>query len=90
MTDTSPSSQGIDDPMIDAKEVASWLKVSEDWVAFIFPNRDGGVRDPNNYRKRVLGELRKKLNLPKLTFQIIRRTMATLSQTKERSKIPRA
>jgi hypothetical protein len=76
--------------MIDAKEVASWLKVSEDWVAFIFPNRDGGVRDPNNYRKRVLGELRKKLNLPKLTFQIIRRTMATLSQTKERSKIPRA
>jgi hypothetical protein len=36
--------------------------------AFIFPNRDGGVRDPNNYRKRVLGELRKKLNLPKLAF----------------------
>lgn len=32
MTDTSPSSQGIDDPMIDAKEVALWLKVSEDWV----------------------------------------------------------
>jgi integrase len=50
--------------------------------AFIFPNRDGGVQDPNNYRKRVLGELRKKLNLPKLTFQVIRRTMATLSQTK--------
>jgi integrase len=40
------------------------------------------VQDPNNYRKRVLGELRKKLNLPKLTFQVIRRTMATLSQTK--------
>lgn len=50
--------------------------------AFIFPNRDGGVRDPNNYRKRVLGQLREKLGLPKLTFQVIRRTMATLSQTK--------
>jgi len=42
----------------------------------------GGARDPNNYRKRVLGKLLEKLNLPKLTFQVIRRTMATLSQTK--------
>jgi integrase len=50
--------------------------------AFIFPNKEGGVLDPNNYRKRVLGKLREKLNLPKLTFQIIRRTFATLSQTK--------
>jgi integrase len=50
--------------------------------AFIFPNRDGGVRDPNNYRKRVLGQLREKLNFPKLTFQVIRRAVATLSQTK--------
>ncbi len=50
--------------------------------AFIFPNNEGGVRDPNNYRKRVLGILREKLNLPKLTFQVIRRTFATLSQTK--------
>ncbi|HTU49068.1 MAG TPA: hypothetical protein VMF56_00655 [Acidobacteriaceae bacterium] len=40
------------------------------------------MRDPNNYCKRVLGELREKLNLPKLAFQVIRRTMATLSQTK--------
>jgi integrase len=50
--------------------------------AFVFPNREGGVLDPNNYRKRVLGKLREKLNLPKLTFQVIRRTFATLSQTK--------
>jgi hypothetical protein len=50
--------------------------------AFIFPNREGGVRDPNNFRRRVLGQLREKLSLPKLTFQVIRRTMATLSQTK--------
>ncbi|HEY6850188.1 MAG TPA: tyrosine-type recombinase/integrase [Terracidiphilus sp.] len=50
--------------------------------AFIFPNREGGVRDPNNFRKRVLGQLREKLNLSKLSFQVIRRTMATLSQTK--------
>jgi integrase len=50
--------------------------------AFIFPNRNGGVRDSNNFRNRVLGQLRENLNLPKLTFQVIRRTMATLSQTK--------
>ena len=40
------------------------------------------MRDPNNFRKRILGQLRENLNLPKLTFQVIRRTMTTLSQTK--------
>jgi len=35
--------------------------------AFIFPNRDGGIRDPNNFRKRVLGQLRQKpAQLPQL------------------------
>lgn len=67
-----------------ASDLLAWKGICPDPSpeAFIFPNRDGGVKDPNNYRKRVLGKLRKKLNLPNLTFQIIRRTMATLSQTK--------
>ncbi|WP_263352886.1 site-specific integrase [Acidicapsa acidisoli] len=54
--------------------------------AFIFLNRDGGFLDPNNFRKRVLAQLREPLKLPKLTFQVIRRTMAMLSQTTGASK----
>jgi integrase len=50
--------------------------------AFIFPNENGGVLDTGNYRKRVLKRLAGILDLPNLTFQIIRRTIATLSQTK--------
>lgn len=50
--------------------------------AFIFPNRDGSFMDPNNYRKRVLHKLAKEVGLPKLTFQVIRRTIATLAKDK--------
>ncbi|MGA2886756.1 MAG: tyrosine-type recombinase/integrase [Terracidiphilus sp.] len=50
--------------------------------AFIFPNDEGGFLDSGNYRKRVLHQLAEILNLSNLTFQIIRRTIATLSQTK--------
>lgn len=50
--------------------------------AFIFPNQDGGFLDTDNYRKRVLRKLAVKLELPKLTFQVIRRTIATLAQKK--------
>ena len=35
-----------------------------------------------NYRKRVLHKLARDLKLPKLTFQVIRRTIATLAQKK--------
>ncbi len=49
---------------------------------FIFPNADGGFMDPDNYRKRILHKLARDLNLPKLTFQVIRRTIATLAQKK--------
>lgn len=38
--------------------------------------------DPSNYRKRVLHKLATELGLPKLTFQVIRRTIATLAQKK--------
>jgi len=50
--------------------------------AFIFPNNKGGFMDGNNYRKRVLHRLADDLELPKLTFQVIRRTIATLAQKK--------
>ncbi|MGC9225429.1 MAG: hypothetical protein ACP5E2_16075, partial [Terracidiphilus sp.] len=42
--------------------------------------------DTGNYRKRVLKQLADTLNLPNLTFQIIRRTIASLSQTKGHPK----
>ena len=48
----------------------------------MFPNRDGSFMDPSNYRKRVLHKLATELGLPKLTFQVIRRTIATLAQRK--------
>jgi integrase len=50
--------------------------------AFIFGNKDGDFMDTGNYRKRVLHKLAKDLELPKLTFQVIRRTIATLAQKK--------
>ena len=50
--------------------------------AFIFPNKKGGFMDSNNYRNRVLHGLAQELELPKLTFQVIRRTIATLAQKK--------
>jgi integrase len=50
--------------------------------AFIFPNSDGGFMDTGNYRNRVLTPLTEKLGLPKLNFQVLRRTMATLAQGK--------
>jgi integrase len=50
--------------------------------AFIFPNEEGGFMDTDNYRKRVLHKLAEVLELPKLTFQVIRRSIATLAQKK--------
>ena len=38
--------------------------------------------DTDNYRRRVLHKLADELKLPKLTFQVIRRTIATLAQKK--------
>ena len=49
---------------------------------FIFPDAKGGFMDTGNYRKRVLHKLARDLGLPKLTFQVIRRTIATLAQKK--------
>jgi hypothetical protein len=49
---------------------------------FIFENEDGGFLDTDNYRKRVLHKIARELHLPKLTFQVIRRTIATIAQKK--------
>jgi hypothetical protein len=49
---------------------------------FMFENEDGGFLDTDNYRKRVLHKVARELQLPKLTFQVIRRTIATLAQKK--------
>ena len=38
--------------------------------------------DTGNYRNRILTPLAEKLGLPKLNFQVLRRTMATLAQGK--------
>jgi len=74
-----------------ANELSVWKRQCPDASpeAFIFPNarkRDGGRRNgfirTDNYRARVLKPLASKLGLPKLNFQVLRRTMATLAQTK--------
>lgn len=48
----------------------------------MFPGRFGGPMDSSNFRNRVLHKLAKELEFPKLTFQVIRRTIATLGKTK--------
>jgi integrase len=67
-----------------AAQIAAWKRQSPNSSpeAFIFPNQDGGFLDTDNYRKRVLHKLARDLKLPKLTFQVIRRTIATLAQKK--------
>jgi integrase len=67
-----------------ADDLEQWRKQCRDPSpdAFIFTNGAGGFLDTDNYRKRVLHKLAHKLKLPKLTFQVIRRTVATLAQKK--------
>jgi len=42
--------------------------------------------DAGNHRNRILNQLAEKLGLPKLNFQVLRRTMATLAQRKGSAK----
>jgi integrase len=55
---------------------------ADDPEGFIFPGRNGGFIDTANYRNRVLHKYAQELELPKLTFQVIRRTIATLARKK--------
>ena len=52
----------------------------------MFPGRFGGPMDTSNYRHRILHRLAEDLGLPKLTFQVIRRTIATLGKSKGHPK----
>ena len=68
-----------------AQEAAAKDKTKSPFLSeedFIFANEVGGFLDTDNYRKRALHKLARDLNLPKLTFQVIRRTIATLAQKK--------
>jgi integrase len=74
-----------------AKDMWLWKQECRDSSAeaFIFPNahkRNGAKKNgfirTDNYRARVLKKLAEKLGLAKLNFQVLRRTMATLAQTK--------
>jgi integrase len=74
-----------------ANELWLWKQECPDGSAeaFIFPNarkRNGAKRNgfirTENYRARVLKKLGEKLKLAKLNFQVLRRTIATLAQTK--------
>lgn len=71
-----------------AAELREWKlerrKLAAEYVspdAFIFPNADGGFMDTSNYRSRVLKPLADALDIPKLNFQVIRRTIATRAQS---------
>ena len=74
-----------------ANELWLWMQECPDpsTGAFIFPNsrrrnraeKNGFIRT-DNYRARVLKKLAKELGLVKLNFQVLRRTIATLAQTK--------
>jgi integrase len=65
-----------------AVELLDWKRECPDPSpnAFIFPNADGGAMDTGNYRNRILKPLAESLEIPKLNFQILRRTMATQAQ----------
>ena len=68
-----------------AQEAAAKDKTKSPFLSeddFIFANEVGGFMDTDNFRKRVLHKVARDLNLPKLTFQVIRRTIATLAQKK--------
>ncbi len=66
-----------------ATELRQWKLECPDSSAdaFIFPNADGGFLDVANYRFRVLKPLAEELEIEKLNFQILRRTMATQAQS---------
>lgn len=81
---TQKSMSAIHLPAALASDLSAWKGICPDNSpdAFIFPNREGGFMDADNFRKRVLKQLADELNLPKLSFQVIRRSIATLAQHK--------
>jgi integrase len=47
---------------------------------YIFPNSEGGFWFKENYQQRILDPLAKVASIPKVNFQILRRTVATHAQ----------
>ena len=64
-----------------AAELMEWrsLTLTPGPDDYIFPNSRGGFLDYENFEARVLDPIRVQLGLPKLNFQILRRTFATLA-----------
>jgi integrase len=65
-----------------AKELAEYRKGTT-WAGdehFIFSTKEGTTMHKENVLNRVVYPVRDKLKLPVLNFQVLRRTMATLSQ----------
>jgi integrase len=48
---------------------------------YIFPNKEGGFITKENYQRRILTPLAKMAGIPRLNFQILRRTVATHAQS---------
>jgi integrase len=53
---------------------------NRDPEGFMFPNSRGGFITKDNYLRRVLYPVAEKLGLPKLNFQVLRRSFSTLAQ----------
>jgi len=68
----------------------AWINNDLMIIFDVGPGRFGGPIDPSNYRKRVPHKLADELDLPKLAFQVIRRTIATLGKSKDTLRIFRA
>jgi integrase len=67
-------------PEVLVRELEEWRRSAPD-DAFIFPNGNGNPINREGYRTRYLVPLAKKAGVPKLTFQILRRSVATHMQS---------
>ncbi len=74
-----PIAEVLTKELLEYREECRKNKIDVSADAFMFPGRFGGPMDSSNYRHRVLHKLAEELELPKLTFQVIRRTIATLA-----------
>ena len=66
-------------PEVLVRELEEWRKGAKE-TAFIFPNESGNAHNRENFRNRVLIALAKKAEIPRLNFQILRRSVATHMQ----------
>lgn len=65
-----------------ADDLRAWLDKQQDRgpEAFMFPNTRGGFISAANYLRRIFYPVKEKLGLPKLNFQVLRRSFSTLAQ----------